>query len=1268
MQQVQALVDQFKKASEEYNHGLVAYQANNFEKAVTSLEQAKTLFQTVLNTPIPEKYADKFKVASDHLVKTFELLLRAQYKLPDAQFVEIQKGFIKLIRQHVQSGAFNEQKLQFLFQSYISCKLKAHKAPQQQQPIYSILEAIDSFENRHLAFLKMELQAIEELNCQDVLFKENILVLQRLCEVLEKKDPRSSDIYLYKTKRILAYLHSYYGSQPVSDSQITKELEEVTSLLSKHHTTLSVTDPLVSSIIPFVVNLVTTFVSCMRYLEKQPSNIDELLSVNTSNDTLSMKNKDVFCKILKGVFSGNLETMNSMLNSLTVNLYFVDLMSVFNKRDVLYITYLLISMIRFCTLYGFDETVLHVRKLFMKPLPSNADADIVKQYNSIINILNDHTLHMNDQQSIVKEKLDVFQDFDFKRRFNCKYNDCYVKLANEISDKMAQHSQDDINSLSKFHYTHCKIAMKYDIQTAYQSLIKSMRYRGMLEKEKRAESKLIDFITKKSTKSELKASFSIAQHFEHTHDFDDVETLVSLVKSLTNDPKQSKNAIVTKFAKEFVLLESTMLIMQNKDEEAESLLYNSETLKNDIGLELQKVILLLKRNDEQAAKSILQKLSKMVETDQTREETLWVKYYCNALSNNQSLNYEFRSNFGLAWNDVPIPLKKRILSHMRSDHLRNVNEEREFAFLSSMSMGIRLKHTLQDLLDFFNTPNNATSPTSSGSQDDTNDSNRGVEKMMRRLSIANEELQFSFMMDLKDLTTKKTFMDNLISILPSNISVCNICISDDYSYLVITVMNNHRSDEDCIVLPISLTRSEDSNTKLNRLFSESSIKQTQLQYHKSSNSDTHLTSSSMSSYSNWQSYQALFGKDNNILHKMLLSFDHLQILSKESFTITDKSLWWKTRKELDEKLTKLCEYVEDLLFGPVKLLLIPRLMNEFDETLEERCDTFINRLKEITNGLDITFDVRIAKLMLKSFSAFREENDLVESIRYFILGDATEYDESIMSEIQTLFCNTFIQAFTDNEKRMASKEAMFRHCKRIESQKIKRKHIVFCLDKLIQQLPVETMPTIKNYPSSRMPSLLLLYYHLNRMTEINGEVKKNNIYYLLNPSGDLSSSEERFKPLFEQQQNWKGIIGKSPATEEDFYQALLDNDLLVYIGHGTGERYYNPHKIRKLSRCCPILLMGCSSGRLKEYGNYEPNGTVLSFLLAGSPFVIANLWDVTDKDIDRLTEFMLEKWLCNNTQNQSVCEVLSKARDTCLLPSLIGAATVCYGLPDLLIN
>jgi separase len=45
--------------------------------------------------------------------------------------------------------------------------------------------------------------------------------------------------------------------------------------------------------------------------------------------------------------------------------------------------------------------------------------------------------------------------------------------------------------------------------------------------------------------------------------------------------------------------------------------------------------------------------------------------------------------------------------------------------------------------------------------------------------------------------------------------------------------------------------------------------------------------------------------------------------------------------------------------------------------------------------------------------------------------------------------------------------------------------------------------------------------------------------------------------------------------------------------------------------------MGCSSGTLHCRGGYAPQGAPLSYLLGGSPSVIANLWDVSDKDIVR---------------------------------------------------
>jgi separase len=88
--------------------------------------------------------------------------------------------------------------------------------------------------------------------------------------------------------------------------------------------------------------------------------------------------------------------------------------------------------------------------------------------------------------------------------------------------------------------------------------------------------------------------------------------------------------------------------------------------------------------------------------------------------------------------------------------------------------------------------------------------------------------------------------------------------------------------------------------------------------------------------------------------------------------------------------------------------------------------------------------------------------------------------------------------------------------------------------------------------------------------------------------------------------------------------------------------------------------MGCSSVALQENGDYEPIGTVLSYLLAGSPCVVGNLWNVTDKDCDRFTKALLEDWFKGG---ESITECIIRAREECKFKYLMGAATVCYGLP-----
>ena len=66
---------------------------------------------------------------------------------------------------------------------------------------------------------------------------------------------------------------------------------------------------------------------------------------------------------------------------------------------------------------------------------------------------------------------------------------------------------------------------------------------------------------------------------------------------------------------------------------------------------------------------------------------------------------------------------------------------------------------------------------------------------------------------------------------------------------------------------------------------------------------------------------------------------------------------------------------------------------------------------------------------------------------------------------------------------------------------------------------------------------------------------------------------------------------------------------------------------------------------------------------------VANLWDVTDRDIDRYSKALLAAWLRKagasgeGAGGGGAAEEVAESREACRLPSLIGAAPVCYGRP-----
>lgn len=81
----------------------------------------------------------------------------------------------------------------------------------------------------------------------------------------------------------------------------------------------------------------------------------------------------------------------------------------------------------------------------------------------------------------------------------------------------------------------------------------------------------------------------------------------------------------------------------------------------------------------------------------------------------------------------------------------------------------------------------------------------------------------------------------------------------------------------------------------------------------------------------------------------------------------------------------------------------------------------------------------------------------------------------------------------------------------------------------------------------------------------------------------------------------------------------------------------------------------------------------LPLLILLSPTLVANLWDVTDKDIDKLSQSVFDKIGLGSKEldrskekclsPMSLIAAVAQSRDSCKLKYLTGAAPVVYGIP-----
>ena len=267
-------------------------------------------------------------------------------------------------------------------------------------------------------------------------------------------------------------------------------------------------------------------------------------------------------------------------------------------------------------------------------------------------------------------------------------------------------------------------------------------------------------------------------------------------------------------------------------------------------------------------------------------------------------------------------------------------------------------------------------------------------------------------------------------------------------------------------------------------------------------------------------------------------------------------------------------------------------------------------------------------------------------------------------------------------------------------------HTILILDRNLHCFPWESLPCMTGQSISRLPSLGCLRQRILQMRkerEENGILEPlegvyanaNHGAYILNPGGDLANTQATFEEPLRGLSNWNSFVEEEPS-EADMKECLQDHKLFLYFGHGSGGQYIRSRTIKKLEQCAVSLLMGCSSGALTQAGEFEAYGTPISYMHAGCPALLATLWDVTDKDIDRFSDELLRTWglfkdRASGSTNSpvkksakskgkmkakerglvveskeaavSLDEAVAKSRNSCILKYLNGAAPVVYGVP-----
>jgi hypothetical protein len=311
----------------------------------------------------------------------------------------------------------------------------------------------------------------------------------------------------------------------------------------------------------------------------------------------------------------------------------------------------------------------------------------------------------------------------------------------------------------------------------------------------------------------------------------------------------------------------------------------------------------------------------------------------------------------------------------------------------------------------------------------------------------------------------------------------------------------------------------------------------------------------------------------------------------------DKQEFYKHRVQLENKFQNvLLELQSILIEGDVKELIKSYFLinSKFQEILKNN----FNHKKKID------FD--------------HYQNQVVEEILNY------KNENSAISTI-TKKVNSLVEDFyVHNSKLKNNKNKIF-------DLYDKRNVIHFIISSELANIPIENLPLFY-----KLPIIRTLNYNYVQGHNKTKKIKMKDIFYMINPGGDLKITEECLTPLFEEKLKLSnGIVGKE-SNKQEVISKLSTSEMFFYSGHSNGCRYIDANYLKYPEEENPKLdttafLLGCSSLKMENsIGNdIQPLDIAAYYQIRGSPCLVGCIWDVTDIDLDAFTKIVIEKLLIN---------------------------------------